>query len=67
MENGGNELLACPSVTAILMSVDEPMSAAEGMPLSRPVQTLKVAQAGRLAIVNMRKLSSASLAEGRNE
>jgi hypothetical protein len=65
MENGGSDVVPTPSVTAILISANEPMSAGEGRPLSRPVAVLKDAHAGRFSIVNVKRSFSASEAEGR--
>ena len=55
IENGSSDVLATPSVTAILIGAEDPMSLGEGLPLRRPVAVLNDAQAGPFSIVNVRR------------
>jgi hypothetical protein len=61
----GSEALAEPSLTPITMFEKLPVDV--GVPVSRPVVELNVAQLGRFAMVNVSVLPSGSLAEGVNE
>jgi len=61
----GSEAPAAPSLTPITMLEKLPVDV--GVPVSRPVLELKVAQLGRFAIVNVNVLPSGSLAVGVNE
>src|SRR6185503_15238233 len=60
--NAGSDALAVPSPTLITMLPKAP--AAVGVPASRPVAVLKVAQLGRFAIANVSVPPSGSLAVG---
>ena len=62
IENVGNDVLAVPSLT--LMTMPACVAAAVGVPLNRPVDVLKLAQAGALAIEKVSVLPSASAAVG---
>ncbi len=62
--NGASDACAAPSETEIETFVYEPTSAAVGVPLNRPVEVLKLAQAGRLAIENVSACPSGSEAVG---
>jgi hypothetical protein len=66
IENAGNATLAAlPSLTLIAMFANVP--AAVGVPDSRPVLPLNVAQAGRLVMLNVSVVPvSGSLAVGVN-
>ena len=46
IENPGSAVDTLPSVTRITMLPYEPTSAARGVPLSMPVEALKLAQGG---------------------
>src|SRR5688572_16831966 len=63
----GNEALAAPSLTLIEMLANVPTFALVGVPLSRPVVVLNVAQLGRFAIANVSVPPSGSLAVGVKE
>ena len=65
--NVGNDRVAWPSLTLMTMPLCVPTAPAEGVPLSRPVPLLKVAQLGRLVIENVSPSPSPSLADGENE
>jgi hypothetical protein len=56
-----------PSLTLIVTFEYVPTCAAEGVPLTRPVLELKVAQAGKFATLNVSVLPSASAPVGVNE
>ena len=60
--NAGSEALAAPSLTLITMLAKLP--AAVGVPASRPVVVLNVAQLGRFAIAKVSVAPSGSLASG---
>jgi hypothetical protein len=62
MENAGREALRAPSLTEIT-TLDE-VPAATGVPDSRPVVVLKLAQEGRLDMVHVRVCPSTSVALG---
>ena len=64
--NAGNDAVAVPSLTLIVMFVYVPTFAAVGVPSSRPVLVLNVAHAGRFAIENVSGLLFGSLAVGVN-
>jgi hypothetical protein len=64
IENAGSDAVAVPSLTLICTLPYTPTSADVGVPLSAPVEALKAAQAGLLAIVNTSASLSASLATG---
>ena len=63
--NAGNDAVAVPSLTLIVMFANVP--AAVGVPCSRPVLAVNVAHAGRLVIENVSGLLFGSLAVGVNE
>ena len=65
--NAGSEALAEPSLALMTMFENVPAFVDAGVPVSRPVVELKVAQLGRLAIANVSVLPSGSLAVGVNE
>lgn len=68
MENGARETLAVPSDTEIVMPLYlVPARLLAGLPESRPVELLNVAQVGRLAIEKVSVLPSGSDAVGWNE
>lgn len=54
-------------LTLIVMPLVVPMSAAAGVPSSPPVELLKVAHPGRLAMLNVKVPPLTSLALGVNE
>ena len=64
IENGGKLAVACPSLTLIVMLAYTPASPLPGVPNSAPVAVLKLAQAGRLLMLNVKLSPSASLASG---
>jgi hypothetical protein len=65
IENAARDAEACPSLTLIAMLANVP--AAVGVPDSRPVLPLNVAQAGRLVMLNVSVApASGSLAVGVN-
>ena len=57
----------CPSLTPMPMFANVPTLAAVGVPCSRPVVALNVAQLGWFAMLNVSVPPSASLAVGWNE
>ena len=57
----------CPSLTAMPMFANVPMFAAVGVPWSRPVVALNVAQPGRFVMLKVSVPPSASLAVGVKE
>ena len=65
IENGASDVLAVPSVTEIwiLLKV-RPAKLLLGVPDKRPVEMLKLAQVGLLAIEYASELPSGSLAAG---
>ena len=65
--NAGNEALAVPSLTLIAILGNVPTFAVAGVPVSRPVVALNVAQLGRFAIANVSVPPSGSLAVGVKE
>ena len=65
--NADNEADALPSLTLITMPEVVPTSAAAGVPLSCPVEMLKLAHEGMLVMENVRPLPAGSLAVGVNE
>src|SRR5262245_30173685 len=65
--NAGIEALAEPSLTLIAMFANVPTFVVPGVPVSRPVAVLNVAQLGRLAIANVSVPPSGSLAVGPHE
>ncbi len=65
--NVGNDRVAWPSLTLMTIPLCVPTAPAEGVPLSRPVALLKVAQLGRPVIENVSPSPSPSLADGVNE
>ena len=65
--NAGSEALTEPSLTLIAILGNVPTFAAAGVPVSRPVAVLNVAQLGRFAIANVSVPPSGSLAVGVNE
>jgi hypothetical protein len=67
MVNGGSETLAVPSLTLIVMFTKVPTFATAGVPVSRPVVPLNVAQLGRFAIANVSVPPSGSVAVGVKE
>lgn len=50
IENGGRAAVAVPSLTEIAMEAYVPICAPPGVPASMPVDVLKVAQTGQLAM-----------------
>jgi hypothetical protein len=66
IENGASEALAWPSLTLMRMSMYSPAELAEGVPDRRPVELLKDAQAGRLAMLKVSVSPSGSDAVGVN-
>ena len=66
IENAGSATFVAPSLTVIAMFEYVPTLAAVGVPLSRPVNVLKVAHAGRLTMLKRSGSPSASLAVGWN-
>ena len=65
IENGASETLAVPSDTEIEMLLNaRPAKLLLGVPVSRPVELLKVAQVGLLVIENVSVLPSGSEAVG---
>ena len=62
--NAGSDALAAPSVTEITIFEVLPTLAAAGVPLSRPVDVLKLAHDGLLVIENVRAWPSGSDALG---
>ncbi len=66
-ENAGSEADAVPSDTEMMMFANVAMSVSAGVPESRPVAVLNVAQAGRFWMLNVSVLPSGSLALGWNE
>ena len=67
MLNGGSDALAWPSLTLMRISTYSPTDDDDGVPVSRPVDALNDAQAGRLAMANVSVLPSGSEATGVNE
>ena len=65
--NAGSCAVACPSLTRIAMLLYVPTWLAVGVPCSRPVVVLNVAQLGRFVMLNVSVPPSASLAVGWNE
>src|SRR5688500_16094714 len=61
----GNDAEAVASLTVMVMRAEVPTSAAVGVPFSRPVLVLNVAQAGRFWMDQVSALPSGSLATGR--
>src|SRR5882672_1675780 len=62
--NGARLAASCPSLTEIVMFAYVPALVTAGVPESRPVVALKLAQGGRFAIVYDNALPSGSLADG---
>jgi hypothetical protein len=62
----GSDAVAVPSLTRIVMLLYTPTWLALGVPLKRPVVLLNVVQDGRLVIMKVSALPSASLADGVN-
>jgi hypothetical protein len=62
--NAGRETVDVPSVTEMVMLLHERWSAALGVPESRPVVLLNVANGGACTTENLSLLPSASLAVG---
>ena len=62
--NGASDACAAPSDTVIETFGYEPTFAAAGVPLKRPVEVLKLAHDGRLAIENVSACPSGSEAVG---
>ncbi len=67
MPKAGSDALAEPSLTLMTMLRYGPIALAAGVPASRPVLVLKVAHAGRLAMLNVSALPSGSDAAGWNK
>ena len=67
IEKDGNDLVELPSLTRIMMPDVVPTFAAAGVPLSRPVVVLNVAQAGLFWMLNVSLSPSLSVAVGWNE
>ena len=65
--NDGSDVVARPSVTLMTMPDVVPTFAVVGVPLSRPVVVLNVAQVGMPVMLNVNGSLSASLAAGWNE
>jgi len=66
-ENAASEALALPSLTLMTMLLVVPMFAAAGVPVSLPVDVLKVAQDGLFVMLNVRGSLLASAAVGWKE
>lgn len=64
IEKTGSWALVVPSLTLILMLLWMPTLPLAGVPLNRPVDWLKLAQAGLPVMENVRALPSASDADG---
>jgi hypothetical protein len=64
IENGASAAEAWPSLTLMRMSMYSPAALELGVPDRRPVEELKEAQPGRLAMLKVRVLPSASAALG---
>src|SRR6185295_1512446 len=62
--NAGNGVDALPSLTLMTMLLNVPILLAPGVPCSKPVLVLNVAQVGRFAIENVSGSESASAAVG---
>ena len=62
--NAGNDALARPLLTDMMIPLVVPTSVLEGIPLRRPVRVLNAAQFGQLVILNVRVLPLISLADG---
>ena len=67
MLNAGSDAVALPSLTLITMLEKVPTSLMAGLPVSCPVDALKVAHDGGWLIENVRLLPFASDAAGWNE
>jgi hypothetical protein len=67
MENGGSAALSTPSLTEITMADAVPTCESPGVPDSRPVEVLKLAQAGRFAMLYVSVCPSGSDPVGVNE
>src|SRR4026207_1398591 len=67
MPNGASSLKVVPSVTLITMPEFVPIWAADGVPLSRPLEASKVAHVGLPATAKLSTSPSGSLALGVNE
>ena len=65
--NAGSEAVELPSLTLMRMFENVPVCALLGVPDNRPVVVLKVAQAGRFAMLKVSVLPSGSRAVGVNE
>ena len=63
----GSDAATRPSLTEIRTLANVPMSLAPGVPLSAPVDVLKLAQTGRFVIAYVSGFPSASDAFGVNE
>ena len=63
-EKGGNEVCSEPSLALMTMPDVVPTLPLAGVPESRPVEVLKVAHAGRLAMDQVRARPSGSLPDG---
>ncbi len=61
---GAREVVTLPSLTLMVIPVDEPTLAAVGTPLNLPLAVLKVAHAGLLLILKPSASPLASLAVG---
>ena len=66
MENAGSALVAVPLLALMTMLEYVPTADFAGVPASRPVLLLKLAQGGRLATEKVSVLPSGSLAVGVN-
>jgi hypothetical protein len=66
MLNAGNDVVAMPSLTRIVMLAYTPALEFVGEPCKRPVLVLKVAHAGKFTMLKVSALPSASLAVGLN-
>ena len=67
IENAASAALSWPSLTLIPMFANVPTLAAAGVPCSRPVVVLNVAQLGLFAMLNVSVPPSGSFAVGVNE
>src|SRR5262249_41423406 len=67
MVNAGRDALASPSLTLITIPKELPTSAAAGVPLSWPVEELKLAKLGLPTMLNVNVLPELAAAVGVNE
>src|SRR5690349_22803519 len=67
MRNCGRSATALPSLASMVIMPDMPTSAWDGVPVTRPVDLLMLAQAGRLVAVNESASPSGSVDCGWNE